>query len=149
MPLLMNQKLRETDRRRIHAMLFDGMPHAEIAQAMGVCVKTIDREAVRWRARTITVRTEAVDGGSHIVSSVSVGSEVRGADIDGIMEEARRIASELDGMSFEVSKEDMEKATEEAERAAKEADAMLSGLRAIATGGAPGCFQAHVLHCHQ
>ncbi|MBR4685807.1 MAG: helix-turn-helix domain-containing protein [Candidatus Methanomethylophilaceae archaeon] len=126
MPLLMYQKLREADRRRIHTMLSDGMTHAEIAQAMKVCVKTIDREAVRWKARMVTVRTEAADGGRHVVSSVRVGADVKGADLDEILEDASRMVSELEAMSFEISEEEIARATEEAERAAKEAEAMMS-----------------------
>jgi hypothetical protein len=123
----MYQKLREADRRRIHAMLDDGMTHAEIARAMRVCVKTIDREAARWRARTVTVRAEAVDGGRPIVSSMTVGSEVRAESLAGIIEEALRVAAELEAMSFEVPLDELEEAIEEAEQAARKLDAEIAG----------------------
>ena len=125
----MNEKLTANDRKRIHAMIDDGMTHAEIARAMRVCVKTIDREAVRWRARTVTVRTEALDGWRPIVSSVTVGSEVRGEDLEAVVEEARRIAAELEGMSFEIPEAEMIAAAEEAERMAREAEADMTERR--------------------
>jgi len=94
-PSLMNAKLTEEGRQLIHRML-DTMSHEEIAERMGVCARTIDREAAYWEAHTVTIKTIKADG-RPIASSVRVGEEVRGTPIEEAVALAERIAAELEG----------------------------------------------------
>jgi orotate phosphoribosyltransferase-like protein len=93
----MNRKLAEEDRRRIHDMLSHGFTHAEIAEELNVCTRTIDREAAWWRAHTADIRVLYRDG-RHVLTSIRIGEALEDVDVSGAMAEAERAAKELEAL---------------------------------------------------
>lgn len=123
----MNQKLTEDDRRRIRDMLTDGEAREDIAEAFGVCKRTIDREAAWLRAHSVTVRTiPMIAGGS--ITSVRIGEAVDiGADeLRELTEEADRLAAQFETEEF---KAEIAKLEAEAERFMKQLEASQIDLR--------------------
>lgn len=90
----MNRKLSSEDRAEIRRRLRGGETHASIAEDMGVSVKTIDREAVHWKAHTVTVRAQYING-EPVLSSVHVGKALQGADVFEAVKEAEDLVREL------------------------------------------------------
>ena len=111
----MNVKLTLDDREIIRNMLRKGRTHPDIARAFGVSTRTIDREAARMAANTVTVRVSRGLGDPETV--VVAGKDVQDVDMDGIVAEAEALMEELEAMDFS----DM---IAEAERMAAEIEAM-------------------------
>lgn len=111
----MNAKLTLDDREIIRNMLRKGRTHLDIARAFGVSTRTIDREAARMAANTVTVRVSRGLGDPETV--VVTGKDVQDVDVDGIVAEAEALMEELEAMDFS----DM---IAEAERMAAEIETM-------------------------
>lgn len=117
----MNQKLTEDDRRRIRDMLTDGEAREDIAEAFGVCKRTIDREAAWLRAHSITIRTIPMIAGGHITSMrVGEAVDMGGDELRELTEEAERFAAQFETEEF---KAEIAKLEAEAERFMKQLEA--------------------------
>ena len=108
-------------------MLTDGEAREDIAEAFGVCKRTIDREAAWLRAHSVTIRTiPMIAGGS--ITSVRIGeaADIGADELRELTEEADRFAAQFETEEF---KAEIAKLEAEAERFMKQLEASQIDLR--------------------
>ena len=97
----MNRKLDDMDRDIIHEMLSEGKSHKEIAEAFRVSERTIDREAAKWKASQIVIRTKLLADGQ-VWQSVEIGEAVEDVDMDRLEESAREEAEWIRNLNINI-----------------------------------------------